>query len=58
MSTTLGSKKELIKVQKEGSFLCPDDSHPLFTILVTKNRPGICYYCSKMFVYDNEEENQ
>lgn len=55
MSTTLGQTKETIKVQSEGSFPCPDESHPLFTIFVTKHHPGICYYCSKMFVYDDGE---
>ena len=43
-------KKETIKVNKEGSFSCPDTSHPLFTIKVTKDKPGVCYYCSKTFI--------
>jgi len=49
--TILWDKKEKIYVDKEGSFPCPDDTHPLFTINVTKKRLGVCYYCSKVFLY-------
>ena len=47
----LWDKKEKIYVNKEGSFPCPDDTHPLFTIKVTKDKLGVCYYCSKIFLY-------
>ena len=54
MSTT--PKKETIRVNKESSFPCPDKTHPLFTIRVTKDKPGICYYCSKLFIYEDEDD--
>lgn len=47
----LWSKKEKNYVDKVGSFPCPDDTHPLFTIKVTKEKVGVCYYCSKVFIY-------
>ena len=47
--------KETIYIPEEKSFPCPDDSHPLFTINATKRRPGICYYCSKMFIVDKNK---
>jgi len=51
LKAELWEKKEKIIVNKEGSFPCPDDTHPLFTIKVTKIKPGVCYYCSKVFIY-------
>lgn len=52
----LWDKKEKNYVSKEGSFPCPDDSHPLFTIKVTKEKLGVCYYCSKVFIYREDED--
>ena len=52
----LWSKKEKIYVSKEGSFPCPDDSHPLFTVKVTKEKLGVCYYCSKVFIYKDSDD--
>lgn len=52
----LWKKKEKIEVDKEGSFPCPDDTHPLFTIKVTKDKIGVCYYCSKVFIYKENNE--
>ena len=45
----LWAKKEIIYVNEPGHFPCPDDTHPLFTIKVTKEKVGVCYYCSKVF---------
>ena len=53
----LWAKKEKIYVSKESNFSCPDQDHPLFTINVTKDRPGVCYYCSKVFIYKEEEND-
>lgn len=53
----LWAKKEKIYVNKESSFPCPDTDHPLFTIKVTKERFGVCYYCSKVFIYKEEEDD-
>lgn len=55
LKAELWEKKEKIIVSKEGSFPCPDDTHPLFTIKVTKSKPGVCYYCSKVFLYEPED---
>ena len=52
----LWASKEKIYVTQETSFTCPDTDHPMFTINVTKNKPGICYYCSKVFLYKEPEE--
>lgn len=52
----LWDKKEKTYVSEEGSFPCPDDSHPLFTIKVTKEKLGVCYYCSKVFIYREDED--
>ena len=52
----LWASKEKIYVTQECSFTCPDKDHPMFTINVTKNKPGICYYCSKVFIYKEAEE--
>ena len=52
----LWAQKEIIHVSKPSSFSCPDDSHPLFTIKVTKEKPGVCYYCSKVFMYKENDE--
>lgn len=54
LKADLWEKKEKIFVSKEGSFPCPDDTHPLFTIKVTKNKLGVCYYCSKVFIYKED----
>ena len=54
LKAELWEKKEKIFVSKEVSFPCPDDTHPLFTIKVTKNKPGGCYYCSKVFIYKED----
>ena len=51
----LWDNKEKIYVTQETSFTCPDTDHPMFTINVTKNKPGICYYCSKVFLYKEKE---
>ena len=50
----LWEQKEKFYVNKESSFPCPDDSHPLFTLKVTKDKPAVCYYCSKTFIYTDE----
>ena len=52
----LWASKEKIYVSKECTFTCPDKDHPMFTINVTKDKPGICYYCSKVFIYKEAEE--
>ena len=52
----LWDDKEKIYVSKESTFTCPDTDHPMFTIKVTKDKPGICYYCSKVFIYKEAEE--
>ena len=54
LKADLWEKKEKIFVSKEGSFPCTDDTHPLFTIKVTKNKLGVCYYCSKVFIYKED----
>ena len=51
----LWAKKEIIYVNEPGHFSCPDDTHPLFTIKVTKEKVGVCYYCSKVFQYREED---
>ena len=51
----LWANKEKIYVTQECSFTCPDTDHPMFTINVTKSRPGVCYYCSKVFIYKQAE---
>lgn len=53
----LWDKKEKIYVDKEGSFSCPDDTHPLFTIKVTRDKLGVCYYCSKIFIYKKDNND-
>ena len=50
----LWTEKEVIYVSEPSSFSCPDDTHPLFTIKVTKEKAGVCYYCSKVFMYKKE----
>ena len=51
----LWAKKEVIYVSEPSSFSCPDDTHPLFTIKVTKEKAGVCYYCRKVFIYKKDE---
>ena len=46
----LWDKKEKFYIPEPATFSCPDDSHPLFTIKATKERMGVCYYCSKIFI--------
>ena len=52
----LWEKKEKFYIPKPASFPCPDDSHPLFTINVTKEKMGVCYYCSKVFIVKETED--
>ena len=53
----LWDKKEKIYVNKESSFPCPDKEHPMFTIKVTKEKLGVCYYCSKVFIHKEEDND-
>ena len=47
----LWNKKEKFYLDAPASFLCPDKSHPSFSILVTKDKPvAVCYYCSKTWI--------
>jgi len=51
----LWQDKEKFIVDKTGSWACPDDSHPLFTIMLTKEKPvAVCYYCSKTWIYRDD----
>ena len=50
----LWAKKEKIYVTAESTFTCPDKDHPMFTISVTKDRLGVCYYCSKVYIYKEQ----
>lgn len=51
----LWNKKEKFYLNEPASFLCPDKSHPSFSILVTKDKPvAVCYYCSKTWILKNE----
>ena len=53
----LWNAKEKFEVYSETSFPCPDDSHPLFTIRVSKQQPtATCYYCSKTWVLNLDAE--
>ena len=53
----LWDKKEKFYIPEPAQFPCPDDSHPLFTINATKDRMGVCYYCSKVFIV-GEDPNE
>ena len=53
----LWDKKEKFYIPEPAQFPCPDDSHPLFTINATKNKMGVCYYCSKVFIV-GEDPNE
>tara|TARA_B100001094_G_scaffold314068_1_gene352563 strand:- start:751 stop:996 length:246 start_codon:yes stop_codon:yes gene_type:complete len=53
----LWKKKEKFYIPEPASFPCPDDTHPLFTIKVTKEKLGVCYYCSKVFIV-GEDPNE
>ena len=53
----LWEKKEKFYIPEPAQFPCPDDSHPLFTINATKDRMGVCYYCSKVFIV-GEDPNE
>ena len=53
----LWASKEKIYVTEETTFTCPDKDHPMFTINVTKDKPGICYYCSKVFIYKDLKDD-
>ena len=47
-------KKEKIYVSEPVVLSCPDKTHPLFTIRVTKEKPiAVCYYCSKTWILKN-----
>ena len=52
----LWEKKEKFYILEPATFPCPDDSHPLFTIKATKERPGVCYYCSKVFIVEENRD--
>jgi len=53
----LWQDKEKFIVDKTGTWSCPDDSHPLFTIKLTKEKPvASCYYCSKTWIYREDAE--
>lgn len=49
----LVAEKEKVYLDKPWQGYCDDDTHPLFSILVTKQKPkAVCYYCSKMWILD------
>ena len=59
----MASRKDELWDAKEKTYLdepttitCPDDSHPRFTIQVTKEKPvAVCYYCSKTWILDKDK---
>ena len=50
----LWTEKEVIYVLEPSSFSCPTTHIHFFTIKVTKEKAGVCYYCSKVFMYKKE----
>jgi len=46
----LWAKKDITYIPEPAQFSCPDNTHPLFTINASKKRPGVCYYCSKVYI--------
>ena len=54
----LWEDKQKVYLDAPKSFKCDDDTHPLFTIHVTKQQPiAVCYYCSKTWILKGEHDN-
>jgi len=46
----LWAKKDITYIPEAAQFPCPDSTHPLFTINASETKPGVCYYCSKVYI--------
>lgn len=50
----LWDKKEKKYISEPATFKCPEESHPMFTINVSVEKPvGVCYYCSRVWILKN-----
>ena len=47
------NEKEKVYVKEPVTLYCDDESHPLFSIKVTVDKPiAVCYYCSKTWILE------